>query len=245
MDVSGVGILAAFAAGVVSFLSPCVLPLVPAYISYIAGESLTELQGQAGRAARSAAIGLALLFVAGFSTVFILFGASATAAGDLLLSWRYELNIVAGIVVIAFGLIMMGALRLTPLQRDLRFHLNLPGGRPVGAYVLGAAFAFGWTPCIGPVLASILAVAAVNSTVGGGILLLAVYSVGLGIPFVAAAAFTGAFLRYSRGLGRVGRRIQIVAGAVLVLMGIAMLTGYLSDMAFWLLSTFPFLQNLG
>jgi cytochrome c-type biogenesis protein len=245
MDVSGVGILAALAAGVVSFLSPCVLPLVPAYISYIAGESLTELQGQASRATRSAAIGLALLFVAGFSTVFILFGASATAAGDLLLSWRYELNIAAGIVVIAFGLLMMGALRLTPLQRDLRFHLDLPGGRPVGAYVLGAAFAFGWTPCIGPVLGSILTVAAVNSTVGGGIVLLAVYSVGLGIPFVAAAAFTGAFLRHSRRLGRFGRRIQVAAGAVLVLMGIAMLTGYLSDLAFWLLSTFPFLQNIG
>ena len=245
VEVSGAGMLAALAAGVISFLSPCVLPLVPAYISYIAGESLTDLQGQAGRRTRSAAIGLALLFVAGFSTIFIVFGASATAAGGLLLSYRYELNIAAGIVVIAFGLIMMGALRLTPLQRDLRFHLNLPGGRPVGAYVLGAAFAFGWTPCIGPVLASILALAAVNSTVSVGILLLAVYSVGLGISFVAAAAFTGFFLRHSKGLGRFGRRSQIAAGAVLVLMGMAMLTGYLSDLAFWLLSTFPFLQNIG
>lgn len=245
MEVSGIGVLGALAAGFVSFLSPCVLPLVPAYISYIAGESLSDLEGRRRRATRSAAIGLSLLFVAGFSTVFILFGASATAAGDLLFSYRYELSIAAGIIVILFGLIMMGALRLTPLQRDLRFHLDLPGGRPVGAYVLGAAFAFGWTPCIGPVLASILALAAVNSTVSGGVVLLAVYSIGLGIPFVAAAAFTGVFLRHSKGLGRFGQRIQMVAGAVLVLMGIAMLTGYLSVLAFWLLETFPFLQSIG
>ena len=245
MDISGVGVAGALAAGVVSFLSPCVLPLVPAYVSYIAGESLTDLQGRAGGATRSAAIGLSLVFVAGFSTIFVLLGAGASAFGSLLRSHLHELGIAAGIVVIVFGLVMMGALRLTPLQRDLRFHLDMPGGRAVGAYLLGAAFAFGWTPCIGPVLASILAVAAVNNTVGGGIALLAIYSVGLGIPFVAAAAFTGAFLRHGRRLGAFGRRLQIGAGAILVLMGIAMLTGMLSDFAFWLLDTFPFLQEIG
>lgn len=245
MDISGVGVAGALAAGIVSFLSPCVLPLVPAYVSYVAGESLSDLQGRADRATRWAAIGLALVFVAGFSTVFVLLGAGASAAGGLLRSHLRELGIAAGIVVIVFGLVMMGALRLTPLQRDLRFHLDIPGGRAIGAYVLGAAFAFGWTPCIGPVLASILAVAAVNNTVGGGIALLAIYSIGLGIPFVAAAAFTGAFLRHGRRLGAFGRRLQIVAGAVLIVMGIAMLTGMLSDFAFWLIDTFPFLQEIG
>ena len=245
MDISGVGVAGAFGAGLASFLSPCVLPLVPAYVSYIAGESLDELEVASSRAARLAAVALALLFVAGFSTVFVLLGAGATAAGDLLRSHLFELNIAAGIVVIAFGLVMMGALRLAPLQRDLRFHLDMPGGRPLGAYLLGAAFAFGWTPCIGPVLASILAVAAIHESVGDGVILLALYSAGLGVPFVAAAAFTSAFLRHARGLGRLGRRIQSAAGAVLVLMGIAMLTGHLSDLAFWLLSTFPGLQRIG
>ncbi len=245
MDISGVAVLAAFVAGLISFLSPCVLPLVPAYVSFIAGESLEDLVERPKRQTRFAAVSLAALFVAGFSTIFVILGASATLMGDLLRAHLYELNIAAGIVVILFGLVMMGALRLAPLQRELRFHSMLPGGRPVGAYILGAAFAFGWTPCIGPVLASILAVAATSATVGGGIALLAIYSIGLGVPFLIAAGFTGAFLRHSRGLGRFGRSLQIAAGVVLVLMGIAMLTGYLSDLAFWLLATFPILQTLG
>ena len=147
--------------------------------------------------------------------------------------------------MIVFGLFMMGTVRLAALERELRFHLAIPGGRPVGAYVLGAAFAFGWTPCIGPVLGSILAISAVGSTVGQGMALLAIYSVGLGVPFVAAALFTASFMRHLRRLGRYGRRLQIVAGAVLVLMGIAMITGYLSDLAVWLLGVFPWLQQIG
>jgi cytochrome c-type biogenesis protein len=245
MEISGIGLLSAFLAGLVSFLSPCVLPLVPAYVSYIAGESLEDLTGDTSGRQRMTVMLLSLLFVLGFSTVFVLMGASATAVGDLLLRYRHILETAAGVVVILFGLVMIGLVRFQGLQRDLRFHLNLPGGQPIGAYVLGAAFAFGWTPCIGPVLGGILAIAAVGSTVSGGMILLGVYSLGLGVPFLIAAAFTGFFLRHMRGLGKVGRQLQIAAGVVLVLMGIAMVTGYLSAFAFWLLATFPILASIG
>jgi len=243
MEISGIAVGTAFLAGVVSFLSPCVLPLVPAYASYIAGESLEELASGAERRARRAATVLSLLFVAGFSTVFVVLGAGATALGDLLRSHLDVLNKVAGIVIVLFGLVMIGMVRLAAMQRDLRFHLDSPGGRPAGAYVMGAAFAFGWTPCIGPVLGSILTVAAVSGTAEEGMALLALYAAGLGVPFVAAAAFTGTLLRHARRLGRTGRILQIVAG-VLVLMGIAMITGELQAFAFWLLETFPGLANV-
>ena len=245
MEISGVGLPVAFAAGLVSFLSPCVLPLVPGYVSYIAGQSLDDLAGAGARGARSAAVALAALFVAGFGTVFVLLGAGATAAGGWLRHYRYELDIAAGLLVTLFGLVIMGALRLPVLQRDLRPRLSLPGGRPLGAYLLGTAFAFGWTPCIGPVLASILAVAAATTTVAGGVVLLAAYSAGLGVPFLLAALFTGAFLRRAGKFGALARRLQIAAGAMLVLMGGAMLSGHLQETAFWLLDTFPALQRLG
>jgi cytochrome c-type biogenesis protein len=136
-------------------------------------------------------------------------------------------------------------MRLAALERELRFHLALPGGRPAGAYVLGAAFAFGWTPCIGPVLGSILAISAVGNTVDQGMALLAVYSLGLGVPFVAAAFFTAGFMRHLRRLGRYGRRLQTVAGAMLVLMGVAMVSGYLTALSVWLLDALPWLQRIG
>ncbi|MBC6440124.1 MAG: cytochrome c biogenesis protein CcdA [Rhodospirillales bacterium] len=245
MEIHGIEITAAFAAGVISFLSPCVLPLVPAYVSYIAGESLDDLKSEAAAKRRMMVLTLSSLFVLGFSTVFILLGASATAVSGLLHRNGQFLLQIAGVVVILFGLVTMGVFRLPFLQRDMRFHLNVPGGRPVSACVLGAAFGFGWTPCIGPILGSILTVAAVNNTVGGGMALLAIYSLGLGVPFLLAAGFTGFFLRHMRGLGRIGHRLQIGAGVILVLMGIAMLTGYLSDLAFRLLETFPVLATIG
>ncbi len=245
LEISGIGIGAAFVAGLVSFLSPCVLPLVPAYVSYIAGESLEDLTGNTTKRARAAAVLLSLFFVLGFSTVFVLLGAGATAAGELLLTYRYELSYVAGAIVIVFGLFMMGVFRVSWFDRDLRIQINVPGGRPVAAYGLGAAFAFGWTPCIGPILGAILAVAATTATVSQGMALLAIYSLGLGVPFLIAAASTGLFVQRMKGLGRWGRRIQVAAGAVLVIMGIAMLTGYLADFAFWLLATFPILATIG
>ncbi|MBN35715.1 MAG: cytochrome C biogenesis protein [Rhodospirillaceae bacterium] len=243
MEIHGIGLLSAFVAGVVSFLSPCILPLVPAYVSFLAGESLDTLKSDAQRSKRVAILLLSLLFVLGFSTVFILLGASATAVGELLFQYRGILETVAGVIVVLFGLVMMGLFRLPVLQRDFRFHLNIPGGQPAAAYVLGAAFGFGWTPCIGPILGGILTMAAVSSTVTGGMVLLAIYSAGLGVPFLLAAGFTGFFLRHMRGLGRLGRNLQIAAGVILVLMGVAMITGYLSAFAFWLLETFPFLYE--
>ncbi len=245
LEISGIGVGAAFLAGLVSFLSPCVLPLVPAYVSYIAGESLENLTGETKARTRAVAILLSLFFVLGFSTVFILMGAGATAAGELLLDYRYELSYVAGAVVIVFGLFMMGVFRVGWFDRDVRLQLNVPGGRPVAAYGLGAAFAFGWTPCIGPILGAILTVAATTATVSQGMTLLAIYSVGLGVPFLIAAASTGLLVRRMKGLGRLGRRVQIVAGVILVVMGIAMLTGYLADFAFWLLATFPVFSTIG
>ena len=244
-ELSSVGLLTAFVAGAISFLSPCVLPLVPGYVSYVAGESLNGVETPNGFAGRLPALGLSLLFVLGFSTIFVVLGASATAVGRLLLQYRYETNIVGGAIIIAFGLFMTGLLNLRWLHREFRFHANIPGGRPVGAYVLGLAFAFGWTPCIGPVLGAILTVSAAAATVSQGIVLLAIYSLGLGLPFLMAAAFTGSFLARMRVMRRFGRPLQIFAGLVMVVMGIAMVTGYMSAFSYWLLKVFPGLATIG
>jgi len=191
------------------------------------------------------ALGLSLLFVLGFSTVFVALGASATALGQLLLQYRYETNIVGGAIIVVFGLFMMGLLRLTWLDRELRFHEHIPGGRPLGSYLLGLAFGFGWTPCIGPVLGAILTVSAASATMSQGVILLAIYSIGLGLPFLMAAAFTGAFVARMRMMRRFGRSLQMLAGLVMVVMGIAMMTGYLSTFSYWLLDTFPSLATIG
>jgi cytochrome c-type biogenesis protein len=240
-----VSLISSFAAGIISFLSPCVLPLVPGYVSYIAGQTLNSPTPDAVRGRQLAPLRLSVLFVLGFSTVFIILGASATALGQLFLSYRYEANLAAGACVILFGLLMIGVIRWPWLQRDLRFHLALPGGRPVAAYVLGVAFAFGWTPCIGPVLGAILTTSAVSATVAQGIVLLGVYSLGLGIPFLAAALFTDRLFVRLRRLGRAGRILQIGAGGVVVAMGLAMLTGQLTALSYWLLENFPAFSRIG
>lgn len=244
-EISNISLLTAFAAGIVSFLSPCVLPLVPGYVSYVAGQSLERMQYEGGLRARLAALNLSLFFVLGFSTIFVALGASATAIGQLLLQYRYEANILGGIVVILFGLFLLGLLKSSWLQRDIRFHASLPGGRPVAAYLLGLAFAFGWTPCIGPVLGAILTVSAASATIASGVVLLAVYSLGLGLPFLASAVFTGALLRRFKTIRRISRPLQAAAGGIMVLMGIAMITGYLSEFSYWLLETFPGLATFG
>jgi len=241
-----VGLAAAFAAGVISFLSPCVLPLVPAYVSYVAGDPSYAVQGESGSRGRIGAAVLSACFVLGFSTVFIALGASATALGRLLLQYRYETNIIGGAIVTAFGLLMIGMARNMPwLQREFRFHPRLAGGHPAAAYVLGLAFGFGWTPCIGPVLGAILTVSAVQTTVSGGITLLSFYAAGLGVPFLLSALFTRELVWRLRDLRRFGAALQIAAGVILVLMGIAMITGQLSAFAFWLLRTFPALGTIG
>jgi cytochrome c-type biogenesis protein len=243
VDVSLIGLVTAFAAGVISFLSPCVLPLVPGYVSFVAGRSLEDLRD--GGASRLQALSLAATFVLGFTVVFVAFGASATALGQLLLGWRYELGIVAGVVVILFGLHMLGLTPFSLLDRDARFHVEMGGGRVLSAFVLGIAFAFGWTPCIGPVLGAILTLGASTADVSKSALLLAVYSLGLGLPFLLAALFTGALLGRLRALGRAGRNLQRAAGGLLVAMGLLMVTGQLERIAYWMLETFPGLGAIG
>ena len=242
-DLSLLGLVAALLAGAISFLSPCVLPLVPGYVSYVAGR--TAVQSDGNRAGPGRAVWLSLWFVLGFSTIFIALGASATALGQALLRWRYELNLIGGAVVILFGLFMLGAARLSVMERDLRLHLDLPGGQPVASYVLGLAFGFGWTPCIGPILGAILTASAASATVGQGVVLLAVYSAGLGIPFLIVAGFTDRLTGRLRTIGRAGRRLHQAAGVVMIAMGLAMMTGRLSELAYWMLDTFPVLGRIG
>lgn len=244
LDSSGIGIFAAFMAGVVSFLSPCVLPLVPGFVSYIVG-GVTVSDNPLKADRRALAVMLSFVFVLGFTTVFVILGASATTLGRILLSYRYELNIVGGAVIILFGLFMLGIARINVLQRDTRFHLPIPGGKPVSAYALGLAFGFGWSPCIGPILGAILMTSAVTTTVKEGIALLVVYSLGLGIPFLCTAAFAGELGSKLNKFGRLGRWLQKVTGLIMVLMGIAIITGKLTAFSYWLLSTFPFLGQIG
>jgi len=240
-DLSLIGMTAALLAGAISFVSPCVLPLVPGYVSYIAGRSV----GGAAAPGRGQVVWLSLCFVLGFSTIFMLLGASATALGQSLLRWRYELNILGGSIIILFGLFMLGAARIQAMEREFRFHLELPGGRPVASYVLGLAFGFGWTPCIGPILGAILTASATSATIGQGVALLAIYSAGLGVPFLVVAAFTDRLTGRLRGAGRVGRRLHRGAGVVMILMGVAMITGQLSALSYWLLDAFPLLGRIG
>jgi len=242
-DAAGIGLVTAFAAGIVSFLSPCVLPLVPGYVSFIAGQSAQRVH--AHLAARLATLGTSLFFVAGFSTVFIAFGASASALGQLVARFRYEANIAGGVVVILLGLLMLGMSRwFAWAQRDLRFHPRVVGGNPITAYVIGLAFGFGWTPCIGPVLGAILAVSAVGTS-AGGVALLGAYALGLGVPFLAAALFLDRAAPALRRMRRLGVVLQIIGGLVLVAFGVAMITGHVSLVAFWLLDTFPVLGRIG
>ncbi len=243
-EIAGIGILTAFLAGVVSFLSPCVLPLVPGYLSYVAGRSVDELADGGRVGARLATLGLSLGFSLGFSAVFIALGASATALGQLFRSYRTEADLIAGTIVVILGLHLIGVFRFGWLHRNWRYGGQLSGGTPFGAFVLGAAFAFGWTPCIGPILGAILTLSATSVSVGGGVALLSVYSLGLAIPFILAAAFTGHFVARMRAFRRLGRPLQIVAGSILVLMGIAVMTGTLTSFGTWLLNTFPIFRSV-
>ena len=244
MDLSPIGILIAFAAGVISFLSPCVLPLVPGYVSYIAGGSLEDLTENPSASRRMRAIYLSLFFVLGFSLVFIALGASASAVGEFLLSNKRLFENIAGAVIIVFGLYLMGLLKIPFMSREMRFVSRAAGGHPASAALLGTAFAFGWTPCIGPVLGGILTMSANTNEVGAGMVLLAFYSLGLGLPFLLAAAFTGFFLNSMKTMRRVSRPFQIFAGTIMVLMGIALITGYLTSLAYWLLELVPGLAAL-
>jgi cytochrome c-type biogenesis protein len=240
-----VSIPAALIAGLVSFLSPCVLPLVPPYLIYLTGATIEHVANdEPAASSRRAVMISALVFVLGFSTVFVALGASASLIGTLIRAWSAELSIAAGIVIIVMGLHFLGLTRIGLLMREGRLPIPKPVGL-WGSYVMGLAFAFGWTPCIGPILAAILSVAAAEATVAKGAGLLAVYSAGLGIPFLIAAfmveRFSALFSRMKRHLAGVER----VMGVLMVITGIGFLTGAMSSISIWLLDTFPALQNFG
>ena len=242
---SDISLLAALAAGLVSFLSPCVLPLVPPYLVYLAGASLERLaDNEPQPQVKRDAVGAAILFVLGFTTVFVALGASASVIGSLVRVYSAELSILAGVVIIIMGLHFLGLTRITLLHREKRFEMAKPVGL-WGAYVMGLAFAFGWTPCIGPILAAILAVAATEATVAKGAGLLAIYSLGLGIPFIAAAFAIEPFAAFLARFRKHLMRVEQAMGALLVLTGIAFLTGTITTASFWLLEMFPVLGKFG
>ena len=232
----------AFLAGVISFLSPCVLPIVPPYLAYMSGISLSEATDNN----KAVSVFLpAVFFVLGLSTVFLILGFTASALGTVFLSYQDVLITISGFLVMGFGLHFLGILRIGFLEREARFDASSQNGSAFGAYVLGLAFAFGWTPCIGPQLASILTLAASEGSVARGTTLLGVYALGLGVPFLLVALFLS---RLSATLTWLKRHMQIIErlmGLLLWTIGLMMLTGGFADFSFWILDTFPSLANLG
>lgn len=251
MSIADISLWSAIFAGALSFLSPCVLPLVPPYLCYMAGISVDQFRGGANGtvvinpAARRAVMLASLFFTLGFATVFVSLGAGASSIGMLLRQHMDILSRAGGVIILIMGLHFLGVLRIGLLSREARFQ---GGGKPAtlsGAYIMGLAFAFGWTPCIGPVLGTILGVAAAHETVGQGAGLLALYSLGLAVPFWIAAAFSGAFMafltRFRKHLGLVEK----LMGVLLVLAGLAFMFGFISSMAIWFQQTFPILMRIG
>lgn len=233
----------ALLAGVISFLSPCVLPIVPPYLAYMSGVSLNDMSSES--AARRKAVIAALFFVMGLSTVFLILGFTASAFGAFFLQNQILFAQVSGVVIIVFGLHFLGVFRIPFLDQEARLDAGDKGGSSFGAYILGLAFAFGWTPCIGPQLGAILSLAASEASVARGTLLLGIYAAGLGIPFLLAAMFITRAMGFMNRIKRHMKMIERVMGAMLVLVGIAMVTGAFTALAFWLLETFPALGALG
>jgi cytochrome c-type biogenesis protein len=222
-----VSLLAAFGAGILSFISPCVLPLVPGYISFVSGVSFDQMQAAdaASRAAtRRQMLITSLAFVLGFSVVFICLGASATAIGHLLRHQKTILERIAGAVIIIFGLHLAGVFRIKWLDKDTRVQTSGRPASPIGAFLVGLAFAFGWTPCIGPILGGILAIAGSKNSVGEGVSLLAVYSAGLGIPFLVTSLAIDRFFVASKRIRKYYKPIEIASGALLVVLGVLIFT---------------------
>jgi len=246
LDVTYAG---AFVAGLLSFLSPCVLPLIPPYLCYLGGVSLDQLSGKGAdapdRRLMARTFLAAVAFVLGFSTVFVALGASASAIGKLVVDYFDILSKIAGVVVIFLGLHFMGVLRIPILYRDARVEIDKRPAGLFGAYIIGLAFAFGWTPCVGPVLAAVLFVAGGEGSLGYGTSLLAVYSAGLGVPFLAATLLIKPFLVFMTRFRRHVRTVERIIGVLLVGTGILFLTGAVNEIAFWILETFPSLGKVG
>ena len=252
MSIAEISLLSALLAGALSFLSPCVLPLVPPYLCYMAGISVEQFRGGGGAAVidsgggtRRAVLKSALFFTLGFATVFVALGAGASTIGVLLRQHLDLLSKLGGLIIILMGLNFLGVFRIGLLAREARFQ---GGGQPAtlsGAYVMGLAFAFGWTPCIGPVLGAILGVAASRDTVGEGAALLAIYSLGLAVPFWIAAGFSGAFMRFLTRFRRHLGMVEKVMGVFLILTGLAFIFGFVTSAAIWFQQTFPILMQIG
>ena len=229
----------AFGAGLISFLSPCVLPLIPGYISYISGSSLNELIEK-----KSVNIFPIILFTFGFSLVFISFGATASFLGSVILNNSYELRIASGIIIIIFSLHILGIINLNFLNYEKRIYTEKKSGI-FSSILVGMAFGFGWTPCIGPILGSILALASTEQSLNRGILLLIFYSLGLAIPFILSGYLIQKFLVFSKNLKSKMNIILKSGGALLLLTGILMITNQLQALGFYLLKYIPILQNIG
>ena len=230
----------AFGAGLISFLSPCVLPLIPGYISYISGESLGDIVEKQKKVVLKT-----ILFTVGFSLVFISFGATASFIGNLLLENSNSLRIIAGIIIIIFSLQLMGVLNLNLLNKEKRFQTKNYSHNLFFPVIVGAAFGFGWTPCIGPVLGSILTLAAIESSIAKGIILLSFYSLGLAIPFILSGYGISKFLAFSKNFRKNIRVVSISGGVILLITGILILTNKLQVLGYFILEAIPILGNLG
>ena len=232
-------------AGLLSFLSPCVLPIVPGYLCFLAGTSLDKIASGEDASKERNVFYFALSFVFGFSTVFILLGASATLLSGLIYEYLDILRVVGGIIIIIFGIHFMQIIQLPFLNRDTRYQIESYRPGIVGSYVIGLSFAFGWTPCIGPILGSVLSIAASSETVTYGIVLLMLYSAGLGIPFLLAAYAINGFMRFLSKIRNYIRVIEIFTGVLLVIFGILILTNRIQELAFFFIKYFPFLTQFG
>lgn len=232
-------LIIAFGAGLISFLSPCVLPLIPGYISYISGSSLNEL-------IKKKDINLIpiILFTVGFSIVFIIFGAASTFLGQILLQNSYELRIVAGLVIIILSLHIIGFINIKFLNYEKRIQTNI-SQNIFSPILIGMAFAFGWTPCIGPILGSILVLASTEDSLGKGILLLSFYSIGLAIPFILSGYLMQKFLIFSKNFKKNINKVSKIGGVILLITGVLIITNQLQALGYYLLDVFPFLQNFG
>ncbi len=229
----------AFGAGLISFLSPCVLPLIPGYISYVSGSSFNELIEK-----KNINLIPIILFTVGFSIVFIIFGAASTFLGQLLLQNSFELRIVAGVIIIIFSLHIIGVINLNFLNYEKRIQTN-NNKNIYSPIVIGAAFGFGWTPCIGPILGSILALAATEESINNGIILLLFYSLGLALPFILSGYLIQRFLIFSKNFKKNINLVSKIGGLILLITGILILTNQLQALGYYILNIFPFLQNFG
>ena len=230
----------AFGAGFISFLTPCVLPIIPGYISYITGKNLNEIEQD-----KKIVLIKTILFSIGFSLVFIILGAAASAVGNILLFLSNELRIAAGIVIILFSLQMIGILKFNFLNQDKRIETKGYKDNYAFPLLVGAAFAFGWTPCIGPVLGSILALSATEASIGKGILLLSFYSLGLAIPFIFSGYYMSKFLTTRKGFNKYYGIVTKTGGSILLITGVLIATNQIQIISYYILTTFPFLISLG